>query len=83
LLQQHLYNDKRETCRTPFERASCRALPCPDALIGGLMTYLKHENILMLGNIYGKLTKYAHLPLLLSIKIIMMNRLLALTLMQW
>jgi hypothetical protein len=41
------FNDEVETCKTPVERAAWRALSCPDALIGGLMTYLKHETIIM------------------------------------
>lgn len=42
------HRKKRETCKIPVARAACRALLCPDALIGGLMTYLKCQRIVML-----------------------------------
>jgi hypothetical protein len=81
----NLYNDKRETCRTPFERAPCRTLLCPAALIGGLMTNLKNENIVMLGNQYiWQIDQMCSPPSPLHpIIIVIMDRVLALTLMQW
>lgn len=47
-----------ETCKTPVERAACKAFPCPDVLIGGLMTYLKQKTSILLRKIYRACSKH-------------------------